>query len=111
VARGVARGRLPDAARAPAADEEVARLLELDGLVIEHILSGRLDAPVDYLQDEDEWVVLLAGSATLVVDGEDVELSAGEWLFLPAGTPHTLVRVEPGSSWLAVHARQTSPPR
>jgi cupin 2 domain-containing protein len=104
-------GRLRDGGGAPARGEAVERLLVRDGLVVEQILSGELEAPVEYRQDDDEWVVLLAGAASLVVDGEDVELAAGDWLFLPAGTPHTLVRTEPGSSWLAVRSRQISPER
>jgi cupin 2 domain-containing protein len=97
------RGHLGDGASAPESGEHVARLLELPGVVIEQILSGSLEAPLDYRQDDDEWVALLAGRATLVVDGEDVELNAGDWLFLPAGVEHRLVATAPGSSWLAVH--------
>ena len=70
---------------------------------IEQILSGRLEAPADYLQEQDEWVVVLAGAATLEVGGETVELAAREWLFLPSGLPHRLVRTEPGTEWLAFH--------
>jgi cupin 2 domain-containing protein len=80
-------------------------LLETRGVVVEQILSGALDAPVGYLQDTDEWVVLLEGRATLVVAGEDVALEAGDWLWLPAGVEHTLVETAPRSNWLAVHVR------
>ena len=80
-------------------------MLKADALVVEQILSGALTAPVEYEQDEDEWVVLLAGRAKLIVAGEDVELVAGEWLHLPAACKHTLVETEPGSSWLAVRFR------
>ena len=97
------RGRLGDAASAPEWGESVQRLLELPGVVVEQILSGSLEAPLDYRQDDDEWVVLLTGHAALVVGGEDVELNAGDWLFLPAGVAHRLVAAAPGSSWLAVH--------
>jgi cupin 2 domain-containing protein len=97
------RGRLRDTAAAPHAGEDVERLLDLHGVVVEHILSGTLGSRVDYRQEHDEWVVLLAGGATLVVDGEPVELNAGDWLFLPALVEHTLVTTAPGSSWLAVH--------
>jgi cupin 2 domain-containing protein len=58
---------------------------------------------VDYRQEHDGWVVLLAGRATLVVGGDDVELSAGDRLFLPARVEHRLVSTEAGSTWLAVH--------
>ncbi len=74
-------------------------------MVVEQILSGELDAPVDYRADVDEWVVVLAGRAHLEVDGTAVTLAAGEWLLLPAGTPHRLVRTDAGTSWLTVTGR------
>ena len=95
-------GRLRDASDAPTTGERVEPLAVLGGAAIEQILSGRLDSPVDYNQDHDEWVVLLAGSADLEVDGDAVTLQAGDWLMLPAGTPHRLIRTTPGASWLAV---------
>jgi cupin 2 domain-containing protein len=97
------RGGLRDGAAAPASGEAVERLLVLPGVVIEQILSGTLEAPLEFRQEHDEWVVLLTGGASLVVAGEDVELEAGDWLFLPAGVEHRVVATEPGSSWLAVH--------
>jgi cupin 2 domain-containing protein len=97
------RGQLREGETAPQSGEHVERLLELHGVVVEQILSGTLEAPVDYRQEHDEWVVLLAGRASLVVDGENVELNAGDWLFLPAQVEHTLVATAPGSSWLAIH--------
>ena len=57
---------------------------------------------MDYRQDEDEWVVLLAGRARLRVGETELELAAGDWLFLPAGLEHRLESTEPGSNWLAV---------
>ena len=77
------RGRLRDGATAPQLGEDVERLLELPGVVVEQILSGTLESRVDYRQEHDEWVLLLAGHAALV--------------------EHTLVTTAPGSSWLAVH--------
>src|SRR5262249_18926879 len=97
------RGRLADGTSAPELGESVQRLLEREGVVVEQILSGTLAEPVDYLQAKDEWVALLTGRAKLVVAGEDLDLNAGDWLFLPAGVPHRLVATAPGSSWLAIH--------
>ena len=106
------RGHLHDAAGAPPTGERVERLVAFAGVVVEQIRSGALGEPVDYDQPDDEWVVLLAGRATLVVAGETVELTAGEWLFLPAHVTHRLVETQPGSSWLAVTAtRSGSCPR
>jgi mannose-6-phosphate isomerase-like protein (cupin superfamily) len=71
--------------------------------VVEEILSGRLDGPVDYVQDQDEWVVVLEGGAVLEVGAEHVELDPGDWVLLPAAVPHRLVETTPGTRWLAVH--------
>jgi cupin 2 domain-containing protein len=71
--------------------------------VLEQILSGRIAAPQPYVQSQDEWVAVLAGGAVLDVDGEEVVVETGDWLFLPSGVPHTVVTTEPGTSWLAVH--------
>lgn len=101
----VRRGRLD--ATAPAQGETVERLFA----GIEHIVSGEVATPVDYVQDTDEWVVLLDGSARLDVGGEDVRLAPGEWVVLPAGVPHRLVQVTPGSRWLAVHVTPGTSPR
>jgi mannose-6-phosphate isomerase-like protein (cupin superfamily) len=102
VADGLVRGTLAAPGAGPASGEEVRALVAARGLVVEQILSGRLEAPVEYAQREDEWVVLLAGRAVLATGGETIELGPGDWLYLPSGLPHTLVETEPGSSWLAV---------
>ena len=72
-------------------------------VVVEHILSGRVDGPTDHLEVRDEWVAVLAGGAVLDVGGETVELAVCDWVLLPAGVPHRVVRVDEGTSWLAVH--------
>ena len=95
-------GRLLDGSDAPTTGELVGQLAQLGDVVIEQILSGQLDEAVDYDQDHDEWVVLLAGAAELEVDGERLSLEPGDWLVLPRGTPHRLLRTTRGASWLAV---------
>jgi cupin 2 domain-containing protein len=94
-----------DPSAAPATGERTDELLRLRNLAVQQILSGELEEPVDYRQDHDEWVVVLAGSAVLIVDGERVELAPGDWVLLPGATPHRLEEAEPGTSWLAVHLR------
>jgi cupin 2 domain-containing protein len=98
-------GRLQAGAAAPDEGERAELLARGTGFVVEQILSGRLAAPQDYEQDHDEWVVVLDGGAVLEVDGVAHELGVGDWWLLPAGTPHRLVRIEPGTSWLAVRSR------
>jgi quercetin dioxygenase-like cupin family protein len=98
------RGRLDDPSTAPAVGERTVALAAARGFTVEQILSGTLAAPVADVQDHDEWVVLLAGAAVLEVDAEPRALQAGDWLLLPAGTPHRLVTTEPNTSWLAVRS-------
>jgi cupin 2 domain-containing protein len=102
------RGRLEDPAGAPKAGERFIGLAERHGFAVEQILSGRLDEPASFEQDHDEWVVVLAGAATMVVDGEELSLTAGDWLLLPAGCPHTVAATAAGTSWLAVHGAAVS---
>lgn len=78
-------------------------LAHLGGVRVEHILSGRLVGPQRFEADTDEWVVVLAGAARLEVGGEVLALGAGDWVIIPAATPHVVHETEPGTSWLAVH--------
>ena len=101
------RGRLEPGAGAPAEGERLTPLVELPGATIEQILSGTLPEPVSFEQAHDEWVVVLEGRARLLVDGDELELEAGDWLLLPAGCPHTVLETQPGTSWLAVHLAES----
>ncbi len=56
------------------------------------------------MQAWDEWVLVVAGAATLEVSGEQLRLTAGDWVLLPAGTPHRVLTTEHGTHWIAVHA-------
>ncbi len=87
----------------PAMEERFEQLLADKNLVIERIISPVTYTPHAYRQTQDEWVVLLQGHAVLNVAGETVELGAGDYLFLPAGLPHTVQQVSAGALWLAVH--------
>jgi cupin 2 domain-containing protein len=101
----VRRGRLRPPSDAPAAGETNDVLARTaDGrTVVEQILTGRVDTPVDYLQTHDEWVTVVAGGATIEVAGTTVRLTPGDWVVLPANVPHTVTHVDQGTSWLAVH--------
>ncbi len=98
-------GRLVGAESAPLRGETTVPVVVTDAFTVEQILSGRLDGPQEYLQDHDEWVVVLGGVAMLVVDGVEHVVEPGDWWLLPAGTPHRLLRTDPGTTWLAVRGR------
>jgi cupin 2 domain-containing protein len=87
----------------PHQGERFETLLQHRNLVVERIISSNDIAHTDYLQPQDEWVVLLQGHATLSVAEAQVELRAGDYLFLPAGVAHRVVQVSSGALWLAVH--------
>ena len=96
-------GNLFAEAAPPPAGERFEELLRHRNLVVERIVSSEDITPCEYIQSQDEWVVLLKGEAVLVVAGETMTLKAGDYLFLPAGTPHTVQRTSEGALWLAIH--------
>lgn len=93
----------------PATGERFDTLLSHRQLVIERIVSSADLTPHTCVQSQDEWVVLLQGEATLQVDGQPMALAAGDHVFLPAGTPHSVERASAGALWLAVHLHAAKP--
>jgi len=96
-------GHLFTHATPPATGERFDTLLDHRNLQIERIVRSSHTQPARYVQPQDEWVVLLQGTAELTVDGEAVSLQAGDYLFIAANTPHTVERTSDGALWLAVH--------
>ncbi len=103
------RGHIAATARPPAIGEETETLADVNGVAIEHILSGVVTGPIDYLQHHHEWVLVIEGRAVLEVDDMTVALDDGDWVVLPAGVAHRLVSVEPGTRWLAVRIPGVDP--
>ena len=98
--------RLPAAKRA----EVFTELLSQGGVRIERIVSNGQATPADkpFVQDADEWVVVLQGSAAIRLEGhEEAALKSGDHLLIPAGTRHWVTRTDPDEPtvWLAVHLR------
>lgn len=98
-------------ARIPAqADAELFEtIFEKCGTRIERIISYGQSTPDGewYDQGHDEWVLLLSGSADLLVDGESEarRLLPGDYLLLPAHCRHRVLRTDPDEKtvWLAIH--------
>lgn len=95
---------LPDARGA----EQFETLLARPGARIERIVSRGQVTPEDapYQQRHDEWVLILAGTARLWLEGSgEVGLVAGDCLLIPAGVRHrvTWTPTDRETVWLAVH--------
>lgn len=74
---------------------------------IERIISHGHSSPEQgwYDQDENEWVIVLAGYGTLLMEsGEEIRLSAGDYTLIEAHQRHKVIHTaadEP-TIWLAV---------
>jgi len=90
-------------------EESFEPLVLGDNVLIERIISAGQTTPVRkwYNQQQDEWVILLQGEATLgYVDGSRIQLRAGDYVFIPAHQKHRVeyTSSEPPCIWLAIHA-------
>jgi cupin 2 domain-containing protein len=100
-----AKGSLFAGLDLPDKGEVFTELLRRRNVGIERILSSDTPDPVVYDQEQDEWVLLLEGRATLEVAGATIDLMPGDHVFIPARTPHRVSATfpEPRCLWLAVH--------
>ncbi len=98
---------LPDAL----AGEQVTAIVAKPQARIERIVSCGQASPPGfwYDQDFDEWVVVLAGSAGLLIEGEASprSLAPGDYVHLPAHVRHRVAWTDRtrATVWLAVHLR------
>lgn len=90
-------------------DEFFEDLLQTGSFRVERIVSRVPSLPAGqwYDQENDEWVVLLKGSAGLEFEqsGEVVVMRSGDYLHLPAHTRHRVAWTDPAQEtiWLAIH--------
>ncbi|WP_319633557.1 cupin domain-containing protein [Pelagibius marinus] len=92
----------------PAPEEDFETLLQRQGVKLERIVSYGHTTPEAewYDQEQDEWVMLLAGAARLLIDGEgETLLQPGDALLLPAHRRHRVTWTDPDrpTVWLALH--------
>jgi len=87
----------------PITDETFTTLLAHKNVTINRIVSSNSVESKTYLQEEDEWVILLEGKATLQIEGRERKLTKGESLLIPAQTPHKVLQTQKGTLWLTVH--------
>ncbi|HUI94460.1 MAG TPA: cupin domain-containing protein [Xanthobacteraceae bacterium] len=90
------------------AQEEFMTLLAAPGLRIERIVSRGQSSAADFWYDQPrpEWIVLLAGAATVTLEGDAAaRLAPGDYLHIPAHRRHRVDWTDPAQAtvWLAVH--------
>lgn len=96
---------------ADAADEQVRELLALPGLRIERIVSTGQASPPGFWYDQPwaEWVLVLAGAAEVLFEGEPSprRMNPGDHALIAAHVRHRVAWTSPDGPtvWLAVHAR------
>lgn len=87
----------------PKIGEDFATLFENKKIRIVRIVSSNTIENKQYIQNEDEFVIVLEGEAKLTIDNEIKYLNKGEYLFIPAKTPHEVLKTISGTLWLAVY--------
>lgn len=87
----------------PHEGEAFTTLLEHKNIRIVRIASSGTIESKTYVQDEDEWVVVLEGEAKITIGNKEKILTKGESLLIPAKTPHEVLQTAHGTLWLAVH--------
>ena len=89
-------------------EEIFSDLLRGENVRIERIVSKGHSSPASgwYDQADNEWVAVLKGAARIAFEnGEEVELTSGCYLTIPAHTKHKVTWTTPDTEtvWLAVH--------
>ena len=88
--------------------ERFSLLWENPAVKIERIVSHSHESPAGfwYDQDEDEWVIVLRGSAALeFAGGEIVRLKEGDYVLIPRDVRHRVAQTSETTLWLAVHVK------
>ena len=86
--------------------EDFTTLLKCRNVLIERIVSSSQPDHKIYQQSQDEWVILIQGLAQLNIDNDLISLKTGDYLFIPAHTPHQVLETSPDCLWLAIHIHQ-----
>ena len=95
---------------APLHGETADVLLATASTRVVRIVSNEHSSPPGfwYDQDDDEWVVVIEGGATLEFDdGRRLAMAAGDWAAIPAHTRHRIAATSPRTVWVAVHSGPT----
>jgi cupin 2 domain-containing protein len=80
-------------------------LLSCKNVTIKQIISNTLSTPQTFCSKEDEFVVVLKGCAKIKIGDEVKKLKTADTLFIPANTPHTLLKTRQVVVWLAIYIK------
>jgi cupin 2 domain-containing protein len=92
----------------PKSGEDFKSFFKNESIDIVRVVSSSDLEDKLYIQDTDEFVLLLEGEATLDINGEIVTLKKGDNLFIKAKVPHRVLDTKAGTLWLAVYIKTTS---
>jgi len=70
---------------------------------IKRVISNTLKTSQTFVEERDEWVVVLKGCAKLEINGIVHKLKSGDSLFIAANTKHTLLKTKKVVVWLSVY--------
>lgn len=89
----------------PLGAEVIQEFFKHKNIRLEKIVSNQSSSPDDFLydQEEDEWLIVLQGSATLLVEDKKVFLKSGDSYFLRKHQKHKVLETsaEGKTVWLA----------
>ncbi|MBS4000639.1 MAG: cupin domain-containing protein [Desulfobulbaceae bacterium] len=87
-------------------DEVIEILVRSPNVRIERIISSGNTSPDSfwYDQNENEWVILLKGSAKIEFEDEMVHLKSGDYLLIPSHKKHRVAETSRTEKtiWLAI---------
>ncbi|GBD88442.1 cupin domain protein [bacterium BMS3Abin03] len=88
-------------------EEIIETLIESDNVKVERIISKGHSSPKGfwYDQEENEWVIVLKGSAKLIFEENNlIELNAYDYINIPAHKKHRIEWTDPNTEtiWLAI---------
>lgn len=91
-------------------EELIETISESSSIKVERIISNNSIAPKNgwFEQENEEWVMLIQGSAKIQFQEKEIELFTGDTLFIPAKTKHKVTYTSsiPICIWLAIHTKK-----
>lgn len=91
-------------------EELFETLFQKSGITVERIISKGHHTPEHEWYDQawDEWILLLQGQATLLIENNQrILLKPGDYLLIPAHARHQVSSTDSNieTIWLAIHLR------